>query len=115
MPDGVEALRQLGVTIPDGEAYPFRGIRFVSDGTKAEATFPRGTAYGIRRTHLHRVLLDHAAATGVRMLWQAAGTGLHPESALGGGELVRARWGVGADGTRSRGRRWAMLGVHQLG
>src|SRR5260370_31690559 len=70
MPDGVEALRQLGVTIPDGEAYPFRGIRFVSDGTKAEATFPRGTAYGIRRTHLHRVLLDHAAATGVRVFWQ---------------------------------------------
>ena len=29
----------LGITIPEGEAYPFRGIRFVSDGAKAEATF----------------------------------------------------------------------------
>src|SRR5216684_19364 len=115
MPDGVEALRQLGVTIPKGEAYPFRGIRFVSDGTKAEAAFPRGTAYGIRRTHLHRVLLDHAAARGVRMLWRAAVTGLHPEGALVAGELVRARWVVGADGTSSRVRRWAMLDRHELG
>ena len=41
MPDGVEALHHLGITIPEGEAYPFRGIRFVSDGTKAEAEFPR--------------------------------------------------------------------------
>ena len=80
MPDGVEALRQLGITIPEQEAYPFRGIRFVSDGTKAEASFPRGAAYGIRRTHLHRIMLDHAAASGVHMMWQTAVTGLHPES-----------------------------------
>jgi flavin-dependent dehydrogenase len=112
MPDGVEALHQLGVTIPEGEAYPFRGIRFVSDGTKAEAAFPRGTAYGIRRTHLHRVMLDHAAASGVHMLWQAAVTGLHPEGALVAGELVRARWVVGADGTSSRVRGWAKLDQH---
>jgi 2-polyprenyl-6-methoxyphenol hydroxylase-like FAD-dependent oxidoreductase len=109
MPDGVEALRQLGVAIPEGEAYPFRGIRFVSEGTKAEAAFPRGTAYGIRRTHLHRILLHHAAECGVRMLWQAAVTGLHPEGALVAGELVRARWVVGADGTSSRVRGWAKL------
>jgi len=114
MPDGVEALHQLGVTIPEGEAYPFRGIRFVSDGTKVEAAFPRGTAYGIRRTHLHRVMLDHAAACGVRMLWQAAVTGLHPEGALVAGELVRARWVVGADGTSSRVRDWAKLEQHEL-
>src|SRR6202158_5849199 len=109
MPDGVEALHQLGVTIPEGEAYPFRGIRFVSDGTKVEAAFPRGTAYGIRRTHLHRVMLDHAAACGVRLLWQSAVTGLHPEGVLVAGELVRARWVVGADGTASRVRNWAKL------
>jgi len=114
MPDGVEALHQFGITIPEGEAYPFRGIRFVSDGTKAEAAFPRGTAYGIRRTHLHRIMSDHAAACGVHMLWQAAVTGLHPEGALVAGELVRARWVVGADGTSSRVRSWAKLGHHEL-
>ena len=115
MPDGVEALHGLGITIPEGEGYPFRGIRFVSDGTKAEATFPRGTAHGIRRTHLHRVLLDHAAACGVRMLWQAAVTGLHPEGALVAGELARARWVVGADGASSRVRGWSNLDQHEVG
>jgi flavin-dependent dehydrogenase len=114
MPDGVEALHQLGITIPEGEAYPFRGIRFVSDGIRAEAAFPRGTAYGIRRTGLHRVMLDHAAACGVHMLWQAAVTGLHPEGALLAGELVRSRWVVGADGTSSRVRSWAKLDQHKL-
>jgi flavin-dependent dehydrogenase len=114
MPDGVEALHHLGVTIPEGEAYPFRGIRFVSGGTKAEAVFPRGTAYGIRRTNLHRVMLEHAAACGVHMLWQAAVTGLHPEGALVAGELVRARWVVGADGASSRVRSWAKLDQHEM-
>ena len=114
MPDGVEALHQLGITIPEGEVYPFRGVRFVSDGTRAEAAFPRGTAYGMRRTNLHRVLLDHAAAGGVRMRWQAAVTGLHLEGALVAGELVRARWVVGADGTSSLVRGWAKLDQHEL-
>src|ERR1019366_4460395 len=114
MPDGVEALRDLGITIPEGEAYPFRGIRFVSEGIRAEAAFPRGTAYGIRRTHLHRVLLDHATTCGVRLLWQAAVTGLHPEGALVAGKLVRARWVVGADGGSSRVRGWAKLDQHEL-
>jgi flavin-dependent dehydrogenase len=113
LPDGVAALRDLGVEIPEGDAYPFRGIRFVSDGATAEAEFPRGTAYGIRRTHLHRVMVDRAATCGVRMLWQAAVTGLHPEGALVAGELVRARWVVGADGTSSRVRGWAKLDREQ--
>ncbi len=114
MPDGVEALHQLGIMIPDDEAYPFRGIRFLSGGRKAEAAFPRGTAYGIRRTNLHRVMLDHAAACGVHMLWQAAVIGLHPEGALVAGELVRARWVVGADGASSRVRNWAKLDPNEM-
>jgi flavin-dependent dehydrogenase len=114
MPDGVEALHHLGITIPEGEAYPFRGVRFVSDGMTAEAVFPRGAAYGIRRTHLHRIMVDHAAASGVHMLWQTVVTGLHPEGALVAGELVRARWVVGADGTSSRVRAWANLDRHEL-
>jgi len=109
MPDGVEALCRLGITIPENDAYPFRGIRFVSDGKKAEAQFPRGGAYGIRRTRLHQIMLDRASACGVQMLWHAAVTGLHPEGALVAGELVRARFVVGADGTHSRVRDWAGL------
>ena len=109
MPDGVEALRTLGVAIPEGEAYPIRGIRFVSNGVKAEAQFPHGTAFGIRRTRLHQILLHHAAACGVQLRWQATVTRIHPEGALVAGKLVRARWVVGADGIGSRVRSWAKL------
>jgi flavin-dependent dehydrogenase len=114
LPDGVEALRRLGISVPDSAAYPFRGIRFVSGGIKAEAAFPRGTACGIRRVLLHRIMLDHAAASGVHMLWHATVTGLHPEGALVAGELLRARWVVGADGTSSRIRSWAQLDRSKL-
>lgn len=115
MPGGVETLRSLGVSIPESESYPFRGVRFVSGTTRADARFPRGTAYGIRRTHLHRVLVERATACGVRLLWQTPVTGLHPEGVLvaPAGELVRARWVVGADGSSSRVRRWAKLDRQQ--
>ena len=113
MPDGVEALHALGIAIPERDAQPFRGIRFVSGNNQAEAVFPRGTAYGIRRTTLHRIMVDHAAASGVCLSWQTAVTGLHPEGAQIAGELVRARWVVGADGASSRVRSWAGLEAHQ--
>lgn len=115
MPDGVAALHQLGVTIPEGDAHPFRGIRFLSDGVTAQASFPRGIAYGIRRIHLHQILLEHAAACGVQMLWQTAVTGLHSEGAMLSGELLPARWIVGADGSSSRVRKWAQLDRGALG
>ena len=113
MPDGVAALCKLGVSIPEREVFPFRGIRFLNDDTSAEATFPHGTAYGFRRTALHRVMVDRAAEVGVQMRWQAVVTGLHPEGVLVGGEIVRSRWTVGADGTSSRVRRWANMSGRQ--
>jgi flavin-dependent dehydrogenase len=113
MPDGVEALHNLGIAIPRGEVQAFRGIRFLSGNKIAEAVFPRGTAYGIRRTTLHRIMVEHAEASGVSTRWQAAVTGLLPEGALVAGELVRARWVVGADGAQSRVRHWAALDAHE--
>lgn len=113
MPDGLAALRELGIEIPADEVYPFRGIRFVSSGQRAEAIFEHGPAHGIRRTALHRILIDRAAACGVSMRWQAAVTGLHHDGVLVAGDLVPARWIVGADGSSSRVRRWAGLDLHQ--
>jgi flavin-dependent dehydrogenase len=109
MPDGVEALRQLGIAIPPDEAFPFRGIRFLSHGMKAEAAFPHGHAYGIRRTQLHQLILDHAASVGVDTLWQSPITQFHPEGVVVGGEFVHASWIVGADGSASRTRKLAGL------
>jgi len=118
MPDGIAALERLGVTLPTAETQRFRGIRFVSSGMSAEAVFPRGFALGVRRTHLHRAMVKHAESAGVRFLWHTVVTGLHPEGALmrrelGGIELVRARWIVGADGSSSLVRRWAGLDTHR--
>ena len=112
-PDSIEALHQLGVTLPEGDAFPFRGIRFLSAGRTAEGRFPFGTAYGIRRTTLHGVMVQHASDSGVSLQWQAVVTGLHPEGALVGGNLVRARWVIGADGSASHVRSFANLDAHR--
>ncbi len=113
MPDGVEALCKLEVSIPENQARPFRGIRFVNGRQRAEATFPDGSAYGIRRIVLHQLLNEHAANAGVLLAWQAPVTSLDSEGLVVGGELVRARWVVGADGAGSRVRRWAGLDKHR--
>lgn len=113
MPDSVAALERLGVSIPPSDVHPFHGIRFISSGLHAEARFPRGPALGVRRTALHRILIEHAERAGVRFLWHSVVTGLHPDGVLVRGELVRACWVIGADGGDSRVRRWAGLDAHR--
>jgi len=126
MPDGLAALCQLGVTIDPGEGRPFRGIRFIERGVSVEADFPEGHGLGIRRTSLHRAMIDHAGRVGVRMLWGACVEGisgisfslsgptsgdklkLMPQVRVGGRD-VPCQWIVGADGASSRVRRWAGL------
>jgi flavin-dependent dehydrogenase len=113
MPDGIAALQKLGVKLPAMEAYRFRGIRFVSSGLSAEAEFPHGYGLGTRRTILHRIMVEQAERMGVRFLWRAVVTGLHADGVLLQGELVHARWIIGADGSGSRVRRWSGLDVHR--
>jgi menaquinone-9 beta-reductase len=112
MPDGIEALRNLGVTIPREAVYPFRGIRFVSGAHRPAAVFSHGPACGIRRTILHQLLIDHAAACGVSLFWQTPVRGITSECVLVDNQPVQARFIVGADGTNSRVRRWAGLDRH---
>ena len=109
MPDGLAALRELGIEVPSDAGQPFRGIRFVSEGRCAEARFAGGAALGIRRTALHRILIEHAAACGVSMLWQTPVAGLCREGVRLVNGLISARWIVGADGSNSRVRVWAGL------
>jgi flavin-dependent dehydrogenase len=113
MPDGTAALQRLGVTIPPMEAYRFRGIRFVSSGLAAQATFPQGSGLGVRRINLHRILIEHAERAGVRFLWRAVVTGFHAHGVMMQDKLVRARWIIGADGGGSQVRRWGALDVHR--
>lgn len=131
MPDGLARLTELGVRIPDADGAPFRGIRYLDGETVAEGTFPErparaggggkpGAGLGVRRTVLHRVLVNRALAAGVELRWGVRATGLAASSgavgdpelpgvSAGEGAVVRGRVLVGADGLRSAVRRWAGL------
>ena len=101
MPDAVEALQQLGIAIPSGESFPFRGIRFIGDGQRVESDFPRGCGLGVRRTTLHLLLLERAVLWNVSFHWRTRVTELDPSGAYVQGRLIRARWVIGADGHNS--------------
>jgi flavin-dependent dehydrogenase len=112
MPDGIAAARALGLDLTESGAYPFRGVRFCEDGTRVEADFPVERGLGLRRTALHALMSDRAAAAGVRVAWGARVSHIANEGVVvdgPGGGFVRARWIVGADGGRSAVRRWAGL------
>jgi flavin-dependent dehydrogenase len=104
MPDGIAALRRLGVQLPEAAGMPFRGIAFIGDGVLAKAEFTQGCGLGIRRTGLQRLLVDQAEAAGARLCWQA------PVDIAGPGRIeinrqavrCRCRWLIGADGLHSR-------------
>lgn len=120
MPDGVAALRRLGVEPASLGGWPFRGIRYLDEAAGAEAagaeaagTFPAGAGLGLRRTRLHAALVHRAEEVGVDLRWGVAARGLREEGGrfavdtddgpLAGGVVVAA------DGLRSRLRRWAGL------
>ena len=109
MPDGVAALARLGVTATIGHGFPFHGIRFVEDGSSAQACFPGGHGLGIRRPVLHRLLIERALADGVVLRWATPVNAFEAGAVRAGGRSVRCRWVVGADGQHSRVRRWAAL------
>lgn len=105
MPDSLDALRKLGVTIGSEHSFPFRGIRFLGSGTSVSASFPSGCGLGMRRAVLHQLLVDRAAEAGVRFLWGARVSGVNSDGAVVDGRLLRSRWIVGADGQNSYVRR----------
>jgi flavin-dependent dehydrogenase len=110
MPHGLSALERLGISLPEEDSYAFRGIRFLNAGLSVDASFPRGAAaIGVRRTVLHRLMMDRAASAGVDFLWQTPVTGISGDGVCLGSRKLRARWIVGADGSGSRVRSWAGL------
>jgi flavin-dependent dehydrogenase len=109
MPDSIVALRALGIKLKGMDTAEFRGIRFIGPGNSVEADFPLGTGLGIRRTLLHRALVDCARDAGVTMLWGARVSGVRDGAVLVDGRTIASRWIVGADGQNSQVRRWAGL------
>jgi len=110
LPDGVAALERLGIQIPVGEAWVFRGIRFCGGELSADAHFSEPSCgLAIRRTCLHRVMTERAEQLGAELVWGAPVTGICADGVHVGNRFVRARWIIGADGANSRVRRWAGL------
>lgn len=109
MPDGLCALRELGVSVDASEGFAFRGLRFLQEGSAVDANFPTGQGIGLRRWVLHQKMVEQARRAGVSFLWQTPITGLCAEGVVVGGTVVTARWIVGADGIRSQVRKWAEL------
>lgn len=101
MPDGLAALSALGVSVPQEQAYAFRGIRFVEEPSTVEAVFPCGVGLGVRRTVLHELLTTKAAEVGVEMRWGAHVSDLSAQGARIDGQRVCFRWMIGADGHAS--------------
>jgi len=110
LPDALAALAQLGVRLPLSNAHAFRGISFVGERLSVAAPFPGGSCgLAVRRTVLHRILMERATEMGADLLWRTPVTGISPAGVHLGDQFVGARWIVGADGSNSRVRRWAGL------
>ncbi|HEY2017975.1 MAG TPA: FAD-dependent monooxygenase [Bryobacteraceae bacterium] len=113
MPDGVAAARSLGLDLDRSEAHRFQGIRFSGSGSEPSVSvasaFPAGHGLGLRRTTLHRMMVDRAVQAGVQMAWGVRITGIAEQGVMADERLVKARWIVGADGGHSTVRRWAGL------
>lgn len=112
MPNGVDALRKLGITIPGEESFPLRGVRFVDGKLTAEAAFGARHGLGVRRAVLHRVLAERAMELGVAIRWSTPARALRLDEVQIGDQRVGCRWIVGADGRNSRVRQWA--GLHPI-
>ena len=111
MPDGVELLRALGVSIPTGQRAPITGIRYLDGERIAEARFPGRSGWGVRRTVLQAAMARRAEETGVRLLWGRSDTGLRERGVETDQGAIDARWIVEADGLHSRVSAWAGIGV----
>jgi menaquinone-9 beta-reductase len=109
LPETVSRLDQLGVQLSASECRRFSGIRFADPRYDIQGTFCAGQAVGVRRTILHRRMLERAEAVRVRFLWRTRMTGLAKDYIIAGGSKVRTRWIIGADGGGSRVRSWSGL------
>ena len=115
LPDSVKALKQLGIELSAPEAFAFRGIRFLEGDLSVKAEFGCGKGLGVRRVALHQKMIEQAQNLGIHLLWKTPVTGISPMGVTVAGKTIAARWIVGADGIRSRVRRWTACEPHTLG
>ncbi len=109
MPDGIEALSQLGIEIPGDAGFAFRGVRFADGRSSIFADFPNGMAKGLRRTVLHDLMVQHAIRQSVSVIWNAKRVQLAEGGVSVDNQFIEAELVIGADGQNSQIRRQAGL------
>ena len=105
MPETVSVLNRLGVQLPEGAGFPFRGIRFIGSQSSVAADFPRGDAVGVRRLALHELLIRRAEQLGVECLWGAGKVQVNGKQVMAGSTCIEVDFVVAADGQNSSVRR----------
>jgi flavin-dependent dehydrogenase len=115
MPDGIAAARALGIDLTCEPSYRFRGIEFHAGACSVSGEFPPGPGLGMRRTVLHSALAEYAARLGVTLLWGSRVEAIADDAVVVDGRRMRARFIIGADGTRSRVRAWSGLDQQACG
>lgn len=109
MPEAALALGALGVKLAEDECHAIRGVQFADAGATFRADYGYANGLGVARTRLHERMIARAEECGVPLLWGTPITGIHAQGAISNGKLLRAKWIIGADGARSRVRRWIGL------
>ena len=102
MPNSWAAFARLGIMPDATHSFPLRGVRFIGAGVTVESRFPERSGIGIRRTELHRLLVQRATDVGVRFQWGTRVSSL---------DDTHAKWVIAADGQNSQARRWSQLGA----
>lgn len=109
LPEATAWLERFGVKLGEADGWPLRGIRFENGHSTISAKLPSEPGVGVRREVLHQRMMERAEKCGVDILWNAPVTSIEARGAVVSGNLFRSRWIVGADGSRSRVRRWSGL------
>jgi flavin-dependent dehydrogenase len=114
MPDAQKDLAALGVQLTAQDGAAFDGIAFLSERHRAAAYFARGTGIGIRRLHLHSLLVERCEQLGVRLAWGSRVSVTQNQPLLLDGEPCVYRYAIGADGQSSRVRQSVGLGQGKI-
>lgn len=114
MPDGLRALRALGIDLTGLATAPFEGIRFVDTEGETSAHFPQGPGFGMRRSALHTVLTQKAEAQGVQLAWGTRVDAIRQGEVVASGRTIQSRYVVCADGQNSSLRQMVGLGAGKV-
>jgi flavin-dependent dehydrogenase len=101
MPHTLRQLDRLGV---HAEGKPVNGISYIAGARHVDAPFTGGAGRGVRRTALHRALLDAATGAGVAILHEQVGE-ISQDATCVRTNRLRARYLAAADGLHSPIRR----------